>query len=386
MATDLELLQRLTTGVPRSAPFRRVPDGWGIPGWLRARDEAATRPVVLGIIGDSIGKGTDASNQFHTSWPGLLRRALQQKFGDGGSGFVTVDQAQGGVVGSTGAWTTAPAFGQPSRGGPGGVSYRPTVAGNGATLTFPVWGSTVTLWAKTAPSFGRVDVAIDGGAPVQVPLTAAVSVTGRAFTGLTAGPHSVVVTAASGSSEVYGVSARNATGVVVDNYSGGGNSIAGSAFSLATVTVSGTGTYTTDTLAAMGTCDALIIALGVNDTLAALSTGEALSDNLNGVIARAWDQGATDSTPPDIVVVVQHAGKVDTFLDTALEYPQVAQQLRSIADGYGAALVDVWAAGGRSWKRWADANYWGSSNTDTVHPNDAGHRAYFDLISPLFLW
>lgn len=375
-----------TKGAPRSSGPLWVPDGWG-ETWWRARAQAATRQVVVGIMGDSIGKGTDADpSELHDSWAGRMRTFLQQRYGDGGSGFVSIDLND---ITSTGAWTVSPGFGTPSRGGPGGVSWRPTVAGNGATVTFPVKGTTLGVLFKTAPSFGTFNVSVDGGSNQPVALNSAVSVLSYPVTGLAEGWHTVRVTATTGNGEVFGVTGRNATGIVVDNYSGGGASITNTAtFGLQTATVSGTGspTYTTDSLAQMGTPDLFIMMLGVNDVLAAAPTQESISDNLTYLYGRVMAQGATDATPPDIAIVIEHAGKVDTLLDSAVEYSQLAQQLRSYAQAIGAAVVDVWGAGRRSWQHWADLGLWGGSNTDTVHPNAAGHEQYWELIRPLVDW
>lgn len=388
MVTDAQLIYGLPRGMPKSRPNLYVPEGWG-ETWLRARAEASTRPVIVGLIGDSVGKGTDASPQFNRSWPGILRSRLQARHGDGGSGFVTTDLAGTPHVVATGAWTTAPGFGVPSRGGPGGVSWRPTVAGNGATLTYTVRGSSLAVLLKTAPSFGTFNVSVDGGPDTPVALNSAVSVLSHPVTGLTSGDHTVRVTATTGNGEVFGVTGRNPTGVILDNWSGGGASITVTAsFGLLTPTVSGTGspTFASDTLAQMGVPDVFMLALGVNDVLAAAPTQESISDALTYVFGRVMAQGATDSYPPDLIVVLEHGGKVDTLLDAAVEYSQVVAQVRQAAMGVGAAIVDVWGAGRRSWQAWADQGYWGSGNADTVHPSNAGHDAYADLIWPLFDW
>jgi lysophospholipase L1-like esterase len=384
--TDLALIQSLTKPPPRSAPFVYIPEGWGM-GWARARVEASERLAIMGIVADSIGKGSGADDQWGLSWPGLCRSEFQSRWGNGGSGFVTVDLANGGNVVPTGAWDTFPSLGNGSRGGPGGVSYRPTTAGNGATLTFPVDGSKVEVLMKTHPTYGRMDVQVDGGAVQQVLVNTALSVK-RFDTGVTTpGPHSVKVTAAVGMSEVWGVSGRNTTGLVIDNYSGGGLSIAGTNFNLASTTVSGTGTYTTDTLASMGTPDVLIFSVGINDVVLGLvGTYEALMDNLNGVFARAIAEGLTDPTPPDIAIVITHGGKADSLLDAELAYPTVCSALRAFADGVGAAVVDVWAAAHHSYKYWQNLGWWSNGNTDLVHPANPGHRFMYELIRPLFVW
>lgn len=387
--TDLQLLQSLTKPPPSSYPFVYVPPGWGM-GWARARVEAAERLAVIGLIGDSIPKGSGASDQWATSWPGLLRGDLQARHGNGGSGFVTVDLANGGNVVATGSWDTFPSLGAASRGGPGGVSYRPSSAGNGATLTFPVNGSKVEVLLKTHPTYGRVDVQVDGGAVQQVLVNTALSVL-RFDTGVTTpGQHTVKITAAVGMSEVWGVSGRNTTGLLIDNYSGGGLSIAGANFNLATTTVSGTGTYTTDSLASAGTAgtlDALIFQVGINDVvLGNVSTYEALMDNLNGVFARAVNEGLTDPTPPEVVIMVEHGGKADSLLDAEVAYPTVTAALRAMGDGLGAAVVDVWAAGHHSYKYWQNLGWWSNGNTDLVHPEDRGHRFMYEMIRPLFVW
>jgi hypothetical protein len=59
--------------------------------------------------------------------------------------------------------------------------------------------------------------------------------------------------------------------------------------------------------------------------------------------------------------------------------------LRDFALTIGAAFVDIWGSGKRSWKYWQSLGYWGTGNTDPVHPGDTGHQAYADMINGLLL-
>jgi hypothetical protein len=65
---------------PGKIPYLYLPPGWN-SGWLAAKGAAASAPLYLQIIGDSIATGQGCSDCMAKSWPGLLRNSLQSQLG-----------------------------------------------------------------------------------------------------------------------------------------------------------------------------------------------------------------------------------------------------------------------------------------------------------------
>ena len=368
--------------------FVRVPPGWG-EQWYSARAQAGNRLVRIGILSASIAVGEIASNWRTKGWPALLAAGLQSRYGDGGSGWIS-------PAWST-MWATAPGGGQVTRTGnwtrvenEGGItkdSIRPTAVGNGATMTFPFRGTTLDIFCKTNPSYGRVDYRIDGGSAVQIPLNEAVSIKKTTVTGLAPGEHTVQLIAAAGDSRIFGVRGRNPTGMIVDNISTSGQKLVHQADPTTGITdpeaTSTTKSVAGATLDTLGPFDVIIIGLGPNDAIfdEGVNLQDSLWNALDVIHNRAVKNGPTTARPPDLIASIEHIGNADTLPVFALfkrDWTQIASVLRDWSEAVGAALVDHWAQGRRSWGYWQNKGYWGSGNADPVHPNDAGHAAYAD--------
>jgi lysophospholipase L1-like esterase len=363
--------------------FVETRPAWG-DQWRAARQLGGGRLVRVLILAASIGAGQLATDVAAKSWPNLLRIALQSKYGDGGTGFMSPDWRAAVMpnsgVSSTGSWTDVQSPGPPAvnEGGIGAYSVRPTTSGNGATLTFTFRGTTLDIFTKTDPAYGRVDYNIDGAGAVQIPLNSAVSINTTTVSGLSAGTHTVVLTAAAGTSRIYGIRGRNATGVIVDNVSSGGRSIQDMA--RATTNLSGHNAIQ-DTVAAIGAIDLVIICLGPNDVIFDESTTiqDSLWDALEEIHNYLIKGGLSLAVPPTICTMLEHIGTADTipgFGFLKRDWIQLSSVVRDFSDATTAALVDYWSAGRHSWDYWAAKTYWGAGNTDGVHPNDVGHQAY----------
>lgn len=371
------------TELDKPLEFVSIPPGWG-EQWRIARRLGASRLVRVLILSASIGAGQMASNVGTKAWANLLKAALQAKYGDGGTGFMSPDWRAAATpssgVTSTGAWTDVQSPGPPatSEGGIGGYAVRPTASGNGATLTFTFRGTTLDIFTKTDPSYGRVDYQIDGGSVVQIPLNSAVSIKTTTITGLSTATHTVVLTAAAGTSRIFGIRGRNATGIIVDNVSSGGRSIQ----DMARDTTNFAGhNAVMDTVAALGPVDLCIIGLGPNDIIFDESTTiqDSLWNALEEVHNYVVKGGLSLAAPPSICAMLEHIGTADTipgFGFLKRDWIQLSSVVRDFTESTTTALIDYWAMGRHSWDYWAAKTYWGNSNTDQVHPNDAGHQAY----------
>lgn len=378
-----------------------IPYGWGSfwrPKLTAAK--AGTGKATLAITGDSISEGYTASNLDTKSWAGLLRIALQSGGADGGSGFksmtrstvfaapdargssisaqqITAYNANGNYFTMSGTWTEYTGSGV----GPGSYAAKTIVAGSYAETT--VRGSSITIYnTSNAGGNAAFTYSIDGGAPVSVADGAGFAIQKTTITGLSSGNHTIRVTYNDDGVKqllLLGVSAENATGVVVNNFSQYGQY---------------SNTYLNDTGLKPGSwsggsnypADLLIYSLGLNDAAANI-TADAYSKNLrkflDGVRDGITGKIATGTT--DVLLLVQHAG---TYDPTNLVYQDYASKRRGIAETYGAAIIDMWADGRNSWNYWNSLGYWangsnpGAAGTDSVHLSDAGMQHIADVVTP----
>jgi lysophospholipase L1-like esterase len=375
-----------SSGSSSSSEGVYVPAGWG-KFWTAKRDAAGAGSALARIVtvGGSATQGFYASNPLTTSWPGLVRTALQAQYGDGGSGFFPTSlsttvlssgdatalaawQAQGAIVGQTGTWSLSA-----NRYGPGitGVYTEQT----GATMTFTVRGTTVKIYnisGGTRPSF---TYSIDGGAAqtVTVPAgSAAVQVT--TITGLAPGTHTVVLTCGTTTTGQYltvaGVAGENTSGVIVDNLARAGaqsSSYATLPESALNATWNGGVSYP---------CDLAIYTAGPNDASNDVAPDVWL-DNVAAWLRGVRDLGTAQGNT-DLVIGLPHLGR---HVTSNYRYSEYASRLRGLAATYGAAVVDWWEIGRNSWPYWNTLGYWGTNagtgaaGTDSVHLSDAGFAA-----------
>lgn len=365
-------------------PYITRPRGWG-SRWFAALDEADTRLVRAAGLGDSVTCGLFADDH-DLGWFGRVRTPMQAEWGDGGSGWLDwFNTAVGGFGGpggpnngdttQTGAWTEVP-------GGINGNTRRPTVAGSGATMTFHPRGSALDIVTRTDPTFGRYDYAIDGAAAVQVPQNAAAAVSILPVA-TTPGSHSVVITAAAGQCRIAGIRGKNATGLMFDNLSIGGRSIVSQGVGLDVAAEGMAGATTLSATFDMAPpLDLIMVALGVNDAVAAASPNyDTMWSVLNNLHREIRAAGVNSTTPPEVVVIIEH---ISGFADTSspYKYPRIAAILHEWAASIGAAVVDMWAAGRHSGEYVAGLNWFGFGLVD-VHLATAGSVAYSDAVMSL---
>jgi hypothetical protein len=369
------------TGRPRDW-ITFAPPGWN-RHWLTARGIAQGGGAQARVVwlGDSLGVGQNApSGWFEKGFVGLLRTELQRLYGDGGSGFIgptnraVAQNAGGGQVTSTGAWTDVG-----GEGGVAGLAVRPTVASNGATMTFPFRGTAVDIYSRTDVTFGSFQYRIDGGSLTAVAVNAAASNKVNTVTGLANGNHTLQVVANSGLSRIHGVRGRYTGGILLDNASVGGKKIddLDTASGVSGSLIAGR-EMVGDTLAAFGPADLVVVALGPNDALNATSHASlsgirpALDKSFSRIVAASAD--AAD--PPSVAVVIEHIGGADTVTSfglTTYEYAAVVTELYDWARSIGAAVVDNWAQGRHSAAYFRSLGYYDEAATEAVHLNDAGH-------------
>lgn len=391
-ANNLDDLTNLDTALANLGwgKFTRIPAGWGTK-WRAARDQSSSRLVKVAVIGDSISVGWVATNWWTNGWVGLLRTALQQAYGDGGSGFITVDYMKNtgnnlvsgwlGTVGGSSQWSRFPdANDNNGRGGINWCSVKNATSGVG-TMNIPMWGNnSLKVYALNDPTYGTYSYAINGGTATNVALNAAnaVKVTTVASppAGSAASPYTLNLAVVSGTVELYGAAAYNATGIAVDNLSMAGRRSLD--LLIPTPGSSTTQFIGEETPQQLGPWDLVIFALGVNDVRA----GDA--SNVAKNILATWSgikNKAPNVTAPETLIMICNPGPATGLGgDTTHAEGQMAAEVYKAAQAVGAAVVDVWAFAGRSTEPWNTLGY--QSATD-VHPFDAGHVQYEGLTVPL---
>ncbi|MER5883081.1 glycosyl hydrolase family 28-related protein [Streptomyces sp. NPDC001941] len=367
-----------------------VPEGWG-RFWRARRDDPSSLARVA-VVGGNIAQGLYATNLETGGTDGLLRTALQARYGRGGSGFYSVTRsssflssvgvstgaveawtARGCLVGQSGTWTVGTGWYGP------GASY--LVASASASLTFRVTGSVVRVYTLTgAKARANWTYKVDNAAPVAVtdtnPGTLGIQVT--TITGLSDSEHTVTVAWAGTAAQtlsVCGVSAELPSGVLVDTLARPGAKAevyADPAPAALNATWNGGRARPAD----------LVIAVLATEDAVAGTPPDTWATSLTRYLSAVKEasQGATD-----VLLVLPHVGRADpSYL-----YQAYATRACGIAETYGAALVDFWTLGRNSYDYWASLSYWGNTavpgqpGTDSVHPSDLGHSYMASTILPL---
>lgn len=373
---------------------------------FKGRLRTAQQPVVA-VVGDSIPWGGYASHVgsigFGTDCVSVLRRGLQQQFGNGGSGFrssydcvASVLVANygflSGELGSNtgGPWNIYNAGG--STDGPGALQLTngpasgagPFVAG---TLTWRnVYGSTINLYC--ADTNATVNLTIDGGASIPIVLTNTSSIRRRQVaTNLSPGPHTVVLSIGTAGVFISGVEGLNPTGAVVHNYS----QIGYTSQSFATAAVWTNGFAPTWMGGVNNPADLVIYQLGVNDAGNTLQPF-LVSNTANGAIGafnayldwvRVFLDGVRDTAttnPPDILLCHSHIGNTEPAGPRKRAWGQYGMGFLGLAQLYNAAYINYWTLGRNSYQNWAAQSLWGNAaspgnpGVDGVHLSDVGHN------------
>ena len=380
-----ELPSRFLTGYSGTTPGIYIPKSWG-QFWRAKLLTAASTPARIAVMGDSISAGYYASNLVTKGYVGLLATALQAAYGDGGSGFFGVRYSSthasslAAYYGSqfvqiSGSWSSS-GVGD----GPGMTGIQST--SNGATATYTVRGTKVGIWYLRQAGAGDFTVAIDGGAPVTVSTAGTPSDAAKyEVTGLSAGTHTIVVTKSGTTrADLHGFFGENTTGVVVNNFSGYG---AVSSGATATAGFSSPAKY------GGGSgypADLVIWAMGANDANSGATAADTYIANVRKYLDLIRDySGATGAV--DIMFVLPHLGQ----FDASQRGDAYAARLRGMADHFGAAFVNMNAVFRNSWSYFNSLSGWGVANgaspgtagTDSVHPSDAGHQLYANVLSPI---
>lgn len=386
---NISSLQTVTNGVSRLGIY--VPQGWGAT-WKAARN---TGTATIAAIGGSSTEGYYASDLRQKGWVDLVRNSLQAQYGNGGSGYrgtditSTVQTANGVPAGAitaynangnngtiVGAWSVGG-----SSFGPGAKYVFTSTVGDSWTQV--VNGTQVDIYAvagTTAPHT-TYSYQIDGGSIVNVPTVGtADNIQRTTISGLAAGNHTVVVKHAGTGGQfvsICGISGRNTTGIVVNNFARYGSRAANFAAADSTTNTDWNGAF-------QYPADLAILTHGPNDA-AGSDSGDTWAKNMRIIMERIRNNGGAVGAT-DLMIVLPHIGTFDSATNLYQDY---VARARGLAEGFNAALVNMWGIGKISWNYWNGLGYWsnasnpGPAGTDSVHPSDAGHQFIKDTVYPI---
>lgn len=340
-------------------------------GWLAAMEHEATTRVHVVILSDStarvdqtngIGAGPDERANL---WPQQLHVALDP---DHGTGVLTLEgnaaRFDDDVWSASGRYAYTPAIGPWE-----GELDHGQVPANGATVLLragetlkmaPQKGDTLWLYWAACPDSHPMSIAIDGqpqgvfGSETSASCTARRS---RVFSGTT-GMHIVTITAASGNAYLYAAEwTDGAGGISVDNLAIGGATAGFFA-----------GEKKFDFVRAIPDVALVVVALGVNDFIHGVPPEE-YGHNLTAVVTGVRQSFSGSS----VLIVNQYRVFSDTRRNAlGLQQGDYAAVAQRVAQEQKVGYLDVAAA----WGSFAEENAHGWLTRDTVHPSDAGGRAF----------
>ncbi len=370
-----------------------VPAGWGsnIKGALASSNSSLAN---IAFIGDSITLGYDSSNFYTTSYVSLVRTALQSIYGNGGTGFLGVNAstfyglytAANTNCTKSGSWTETWDQG-------GCANYGFYTLSGGNTFTFTnVIGTSISVFYARSEYSGTFSISVNGGTAVVVNAydanPANRASTPYTFTGLSAGPHTVVVTSI-GVTLIYGVRGFNSTGITCDNF--GVSAQTSGSFLRSSAVV-----YNNPIDASGGQdfpCNLFVYALAVNDCnnqSGAATSADAYLANVLTVIKRIREgSNFNRNGQTDILFFMPHIGK---WQSTGPDYYAMMSRLEGLLISYNVAYINMSAIYNNSWKQAFDNNIWanhsprngsGLPGNDSVHPCNIGSQAYANAIISL---
>lgn len=163
--------------------------------------------ININCIGDSTCEGTSSDASSNTiaerdkGWVNRLRSDLQSKYGNAGEGFIANSYPAAATItrwAYTGTWNT---FGMSGWNGNSWGKKVAITAGNTATITLNGTG-VVVLFEATTDNPVTVTVTVDGGTESVIVYPINQTIVPYVKSGLSSGPHTVVVTYVSGTGKL----------------------------------------------------------------------------------------------------------------------------------------------------------------------------------------
>ena len=339
--------------------------------WFASLAGRNSSPVdILFGPGDSITEGSGATTKADR-WQDLVRDALRSRYQPsgvaGGAGYIPAFTYYNNPVTYSGSYT------QPSTNGLGflGITMSPA-----ATATLSFTGTALDVFVTKVSGGGTLTVSVDGassGTGFASISTANASQVNGAVTrvgGLSAGAHTVVVTASSGTSTLEGLMVYNGDetkGIRIWNNAHSGHS-AGSFTS--------TGPWT-GALAAIQPA-LMVIMLGVNDWRTASTSITAVSNYIANVRSIISAARAACTVPPSVLLIAPYLPATGTN-NGIISYQPFQNCLYELAESLSdTTLLNLFArTGGNSFQ----GTQLGLLQGDNVHPSDKGHQFIADAVA-----
>jgi hypothetical protein len=389
------------TSAGTSVPASTATDGFFLPaGALRnVRNKLkSTNKVKFAVIGDSWSYGLWSSKPLIPGGTGVVdqfRTVMQNRYGNGGSGFrsvydpflSTVYAAYAGfqsqLASTTGTWNFF--TGNGSNDGYGGlvlINYTTQTGSGGATTTGTVTWNNVIGSSIYVGCFGLNNVAysvsVDGGAAVNLNTGA----TGTAIKQLVSSglspttPHTVVLSITAGASVIFlnGIFGENPTGVQVDNYS-----IVGYTTFNSSGISSSTSPYPLFNGGPFNPADCIIFEMGGNDaggnyapygnTTVASPAAPAQSVQVSYAddVTLFLDQALATTTPPDVCFFRPYypgaganggvTAPASPYTAAKRPYQHYAGLVYGLANAYNAGVVDMGASARNSFPYWQSLGF-----------------------------
>ena len=310
----------------------QFPVDWGSHFWS-ALSRCSTRLVRVAVLGDSVSAGDCASNQYPNAagrgYVQVLAEQFRAQCPDGGSGLQSPSSnaAFAGNVGYTDQQLPVHQEGFVDVNydlGTMGAAYFRALQPN-ATLAFYTRGTQLTVFYLVGPEFGSFTVHVDG-VLVATLYTASPMLAQRTASFLaSAGEHRLVLTTQSSAEvSVTAVSGEYSAGVLVDNISLPGISLA----QMCSVNTSLVGSpFASADGGLFHTADMLLIMLGLNDASYGYSVDEMKAAFTTAVTS--YQAGGVD----DILIVMSN-GNGDVFASYREMLPSLTAEL-------GVAFIDL---------------------------------------------
>ncbi len=362
----------LTLGAPKTFTVAVVPvqNPGALQRWHKALADRASKPARWLAIGESLTEGQGASSR-SLRFLDLTRDRLRAKYPvsrvSGGENYIPAVYR---VWGPDSTWTQpysastgtlTPSFWAASLG------YRSLQIGAGASVTYPVTGSSADIWYLNGPITGTLTYRVDGGSAHSVN-TAGSSWTNDRILDVplgAAGNHTITVSAQSSWVLLAGFTVYNGDRTA-------GIQVYDSSYSGAEVSTFLAGLATFHQAAADVAPDLVTIELGGNDYLNGTDPAE-FGAELAGLVQDLL------SLPkiPSIVLLVPYRTNPPA-LANPIPYQDYADQIHGVAAAYPAQVSVIDFA---QLMPATDSSGDGYYSTDAIHPNDRGQRVMADILS-----
>ena len=370
----------------------QFPVGWGVRFWS-ALSQCSTRLVRVAVLGDSVSSGDCASSQYPNALGRGYVQLLAERFRglcpDGGSGLQSPSSnaAFAGNTGYTDEQLPVHSVGFVDVNyalGTMGAAYFRALQAN-ASLDFYMRGTQLTIFYLIGPAFGSFTVRIDGLLVARVFATSPALVQTKAVFSVPAGEHRLlIITQSSAEVSISGVSGEYAKGVVVDNISVPGISLA----QMMNANTSVGSPFASADGGLFQTADMVLVMLGLNDASEGYSA-DVMKAAFNSTVTTYQAAGISD------VILVLANGNGDTF-------ESYRSMLSSLAAELGVAFIDLNLVRSFNYTTLCESGFYGLtngpgqsacthpgmastnvSNCNSVHPSDVGH---YNMARVLFPW